>query len=469
MNFKCSFLLLLISFTVLFSSCEKEAYDPNKPQLSDEVLLLNQWIRTELNDIYLWADELPDLDPNYQEDPKQYFYNLRNAADRESWIVDDYDKHIARFQGISLSTGMSARPGLIDSTRVISIVEYVTPASPASQAGIIRGDIIISIDGQDLNKDNYYSLYGQTTASFAFADWDGTKLVPKGEQITLTAIELSKNPIVHHEVIEYQGKKMGYLVYTQFTAGKNGEWMEELDRVFEEFENAGVSDIIVDLRYNYGGSLDLSAYFASTLAPASAVSGQEVFVNMIWNDRYNKLWREYDLDEDGRADGEDSPQLVIKLRETEHNFNLPRIYFLSTESTASACESLMAGLYPYMDVIQIGTTTHGKPFGSVTIDDWRHDPKRHNWAMQPLVLKWANADGFTDFVNGIDPDILVEENLLYLEDFGSFDDPLLAKALEQISGVYPAKKSLKIQGDNFRPMPVIMENVVEMHITLPRN
>lgn len=468
MNFKGSSILLLIVFTLALFSCEKEAYDPNKPQLSEEVLILNNWIWKEMNDIYLWEDELPNLDPEYQEDPRQYFYDLLNIADIESWIVDDYDAHIARFQGVSTATGMSVRPGLLDSTRVVSIVLFVTPASPASEAGVKRGDIIITIDGQDLNKDNYYTLYGQTTASFGFADWDGTELIPKGEDISLTTIELSKNPIVHNEIIEYQGKKVGYMVYTQFTTGKTGEWLEELNMVFEKFKNAGVSDLVVDLRYNGGGSLDLSAYFASTLAPETYVRNEEIFVNMIWNDRYNQLWRDYDYDKDGKADGEDSPQLLIKLRATEVNFDLSTVYFLTTEGTASACESLMAGLYPYMDVVQIGSTTHGKPYGSVTIDDWRYETKRHNWAMQPIVLKWANADGFTDFVNGIDPDIFVEEHLLNLEAFGSLDEPLLAKALEQISGVNPMQKSLLLPVDNFNPLPVIPEKTVEMHISLDR-
>ena len=134
--------------------------------------------------------------------------------------------------------------------------------------------------------------------------------MPKGEEISITAIELNKNPIVHHEVIEYQGKKIGYMVYTQFTTGKTNEWRDELNRVFGEFRNAGVSDMVVDLRYNPGGSLDLSAYFASTLAPEAAVKDEGSICKIVWNDSYNAIWKEYDLDKDGAKDGEDSPQLV---------------------------------------------------------------------------------------------------------------------------------------------------------------
>ena len=170
--------------------------------------------------------------------------------------------------------------------------------------------------------------------------------------------------------------------------------------------------------------------------------------------------------DDGKADGENSSQLVIKMPESDVNLNLSTIYFLTTGGTASASESLMTGLYPYTDVVQIGITTYGKCYGSVTIDDWT-DPKRHNWAMQPIVLKYSNADGFTDFVNGIDPDFLIEDDLLYAEPFGSLDDPMLAMALEKISGVSPAKKGLRVNGSAFESLPELPNRMVERQISWP--
>jgi carboxyl-terminal processing protease len=466
MNLKGYAFPLLFAFTIILFSCEKEPFDPNKPDLSEEVLTLNNWIWGGMNDVYLWEDQIPNLDPEYQPDPQQYFYDLRYVDDKYSWIVDDHDVLIARFQGVSLSNGMSVHPGRIDSTRIISIVEYVTPGSPAEEAGIKRGEIIITIDGQSLTSDNYSALYYQTTANFEFGDWDSSQLVPKDKSISLTAIELNKNPIVHHELIEYQGKKVGYIVYTQFTTGRNGEWLEELNAVFAEFKSMGVTEMVVDLRYNPGGSLDLSAYIASTLAPESAVKNKEVFVNLVWNEGYTEFWKGYDFDDNGTVDGENSEQLIVKLPEAAFNLNLSTVYFLTTGSTASASESLMTGLYPYLDVVQIGTTSYGKCYGSITVDD-SADPKRHNWAMQPIVLKYANAEGFTDFVNGIDPDFLVEERLLYLEPFGSMNDPFLAKALEEITGVYPASmKSLEMVKDAFSPMPVEPNRMVERNISL---
>ena len=118
---------------------------------------------------------------------------------------------------------------------------------------------------------------------------------------------------------------------------------------------------------------------------------------------------------------------------------MDKVYFLTARGTASASELLMTSLYPYMDVVQIGETTVGKCYASIILDD-DEDPKRHNWAIMPLVMKYANAQGFTDFVDGIDPDVEVRDNLLYAVPFGDLSDPLLATALEQISGVSPSLK-----------------------------
>ena len=399
---------LLIAVLTLYS-CER---GPEKPDLSEETLILNYWIWEGMNDVYLWEQYIPDLDPEYETDPEAYFYKLLYEEDRNSWIVDDYEELVAMFDGIELATGVSARPGLLGESQVISIVEYVTPDTPGADSGIVRGDIIVAIDGQTLNSENYYQLYYQNTATLEFGDWNGTTVVPNGKKVTLTAEVLNQNPVIHDEVIDYQGTKIGYFAFVQFTNGQTGEWLEELNRVFDDFLAAGVTEVVVDLRYNRGGSLDLSAYIASTLAPASVMQNNEIYMKLIWNDGYNKFWKEYDLDDDGKPDGEDSEQLVVKFPDSDKNLGLSRVYFLTTDITASASESLMTGLYPYTEVVHIGDTTYGKCYASITIDDFE-DPKRHNWAMQPLVLKYANASGFTDFVDGIAPDHLLVENLLY--------------------------------------------------------
>jgi carboxyl-terminal processing protease len=245
---------------------------------------------------------------------------------------------------------MSVYPQMYTQTQVVAFVEYVVPGTPAADSGIQRGDIILTIDGQTLTQDNYYSLYYQTTATFGFGEWDGSSINPNGREITLNASVQRLNPVLYDEVIEYQGKKIGYLVYTQFTYGENNEWLDDLNAVFENFKSEGVSDVVMDLRYNPGGDLMLTSYIASTLAPAAAVQDSAIFINMVWNDRYNQYWADSDLDNDGRADGQESEQLRFRMPRSEVNLDLSQVYFLTTGGSASASESLMVGLYPYMDV-----------------------------------------------------------------------------------------------------------------------
>ncbi len=463
-----NFVLLAIAVMglTIITACEKEKENDNGNELPKETLILNNWIWEGMNEVYLWEAYIPDINWRAEPDTEAFFYKLLFEEDHNSWIVDDYEALAAMFDGVETATGMSADPALYTENQVVYFVEFVTPDSPAADSGIARGDIIYTVDGAILTKDNYRDLYYQTTATFGFADWDGVALVPNGTEISLTAIELNQNPVIYDEVIDYQGQKIGYLVYTQFTIGQQGEWLDELNRVFEDFKLAGVSDIVVDLRYNPGGNLDLSAYIAASLAPVDVMEDTAVFVDLVWNDLYSNYWAGADLDQNGQPDGLESSQLRIRLPQSDLNLNLLTAYFLTTGGTASASESLMSGLYPYMDVVQIGTTTYGKPYGSATIDDWE-EPKRHNWAMQPIIFKYSNAEGFTDFVNGIAPDYVVEDNLLYALPFGSLEDPLLAKALEEITGVSPlAKKSIGPE-THFRSIPRPRKPVEEWRVELP--
>lgn len=467
-----SIFYISLGITLLLSGCKKDDPDPDpdpnpEPGLPEETLLLNNWIWEGMNDLYLWEEFLPDLDPKNEENPEEFFYKLLYRDDRDSWITDDYQALLDMFDGVELATGMSADHRYTDETRsrVVSLIEYVTPNSPAADSGITRGDMIISIDGKSLTGENILNLYSQTTASFGFGSFDGVNLIPDGREITLTRVELNQNPFHYHEVIDYQGDKIGYYVYTSFVPGPNDEWMTEISTVLAEFKSAGVSDVVIDLRYNGGGYGYVAEQMASVLAPKSAVTNNSIFSKQIWNDGFTQYWKEADLDQDGKADGEESWRLISRFPETDVNLNLSTLYFLTTRKTASASEMLMVGLYPYVDVIQIGTTTYGKCYGSVTIDDWE-TPKRHNWAMQPIVLKYANADGYTDFVNGLNPDYVVEDYLLNAAPFGSADDPLLAKALELITGNAPeVKKSVSTQKDLER-IPVPGKQIPELKMDL---
>ena len=106
---------------------------------------------------------------------------------------------------------------------------------------------------------------------------------------------------------------------------------------------------------------------------------------------------------------------------------------LTSGTTASASELVINGLKPYMDVVVIGENTFGKFYGSYLLYD-QNDPPKHNWAIAPVVLKYANANGVTDFANGISPDIYLQDDLLKATSFGDEADQMLATAIAFLNG-----------------------------------
>ncbi|MDD4010234.1 MAG: S41 family peptidase, partial [Fermentimonas sp.] len=126
-----------------------------------------------------------------------------------------------------------------------------------------------------------------------------------------------------------------------------------------------------------------------------------------------------------------------------------RLYVLTSGWTASASEFIINGLKPYMDVILIGETTYGKNVGSITLYE-ENDPK-NKWGMQPIVVKFANSLGFSDFTAGFAPNYEVDEfENLYLYEFGDSNDPLLGTALSNITGKTSFTRSASAISTPFR-------------------
>ena len=142
---------------------------------------------------------------------------------------------------------------------------------------------------------------------------------------------------------------------------------------------------------------------------------------------------------------ENNPESLLnrftnKLNNNESLFslNLDRVFVLTSARTASASELLINGLDPYIDVIHIGDFTVGKNQGSITVYDYINDSRdknpNHMYAMQPIVLKIGNVAGYTDFPDGLEPDIFIKESLLNPGILGDIEEPLLKIAIDQISG-----------------------------------
>ena len=425
---KIKLLFAAILVGTMFTACFKD--------MDDEVghastLDIQDFIYRGLNYFYLYKSEIPQLadDAFASQDelnnflrtfnsPESLFENLLAPEDRFSFLISDYRVLENLLDGITLHNGMEFGLVQIQSTgEIFGIVRYVLPNTSADENGVQRGMIFNSIDGQNLSESNYSELLSQTSYSIGLANLNGNDLEPTGETIALVKQQYTENPIYIQKVFTMNGHKIGYLMYNAFTA----EFDDQLNAVFADFKAQGVTDLILDERYNGGGSIET----ANDLS--SMITGQfngELFITQVYNENFEPEERLFNNKTGSGA--------------TINHLNLNQVYILTTASSASASELVISGLMPYIDVVQIGDVTTGKYQGSIIVYDSPDFTKQnvnlgHRYAMLPLILKSVNANGFTDYANGIEPDIFVQENYLNYGVLGEPDEPLLAAALAEIT------------------------------------
>lgn len=426
MKIRKIFLVALLTGT-LFISCFKD--------MDDEVgyastLDVQNFIYRGLNHFYLYKSEIPELandaftsggDLNTflssHNTPESLFEDLLAPEDRFSFLANDYRILENGLDGISLHNGMEFGLIQIPATgEIFGYVRYVLPNSSAQENGVERGMIFNSIDGQTFTESNYGTLLSATSYSIGLATLNGTELVPTGESIALTKGQYTENPVYIHKVLQVNGQKIGYLMYNAFTSDFDGQ----LNAAFANFKAEGITDLVLDVRYNGGGSIET----ANDLS--SMITGQfegKLFITQVYNENFESEERFFNNQ--------------IGTGGAINSLNLGRVFVLTTSSSASASELVISALMPYIDVVQIGDVTTGKFQGSTVVYDSPDFSKinvslGHRYAMLPLILKSVNADGFTDYADGIAPDILLKEDYTHLGILGEPEEPLLAMALSEI-------------------------------------
>lgn len=432
-------IVFILSSVLFFSSCQDDLDDRIFPA---DTKSLNNFIWNAMNIFYLYKGNSPDLGDNrfssneaYNEflegfnKPEDLFNHLKAEQDRFSIIVSDFRELENALNGIRLDNGM--RFGLVldtESAQVYGYIRYVVPGSFADQVGLERGMIFNRIDGQTLNEDtNFNALFSPEVYTVGFAEFINGELTATNQEIQLIKSETTENPLHYQEVLEFGSTKVGYLVMNNFRRNFDNQ----LNDVFGEFKTEGINELVLDLRYNGGGDL------RTAIDLSSMITGQftgDLFINQIFNNNFDNSSANFT--EKNRND--------VNL----NTLNLDRLYVLTTSSTASASEVVILGLAPYIDVIQIGTTTVGKFEASTTLYDSPNFRRQeasihHNYALQPIIFKLTNANNNGGNSEGLVPQIEIQEEFEDLKQFGDTSETLLNQALIEIGVI--SERENKIQ------------------------
>ncbi len=417
MKIRPLFFLLVGIMLAAVAACNSS----NKSDESEKTQSTKEWIYEVMSSYYFWNEEVHGKVPTEGVEPSKYFGSLLVEEDSWSYITDNYASLAAEMiSGTPVSMGFEPTLALYDQNKVMAIVTYVYPNSPAQREGLKRGDIIISINNELININNYDKVYTLSSYTAETADFDyvNNTLVPTGNKYNLTAEVVVSDPSIAHSIIQNNGKKIGYYAYTAFITGKKGEYIESMNNIFAHFKQEGIDELIVDLRYNAGGDVYAAQVLASLIAPETVANQEEKLIDLVFNDLYSQWLAEH------KPEG-----TYYKYIPTHNNLNLDRAYFLTTDGSASASELTIIGLQPYMDVRIVGEPTYGKYTGMYVFAD-----SKEEWAMLPVCMKYANADGYTDFVNGIPVDVAVEDDWLNFVELGSPKDNMIVAVLNDIDG-----------------------------------
>ena len=451
--------------TLLFASCTSPGYPGidtphyNGNTSTDRTII--SYIDQRLAEEYYWLDEVKEKSHNFNRNVKWENY-LDNSLRLLNTNLDDgyvnnkgqrtfysYIREISsntRADVTGFGIGLHYTIATIDQDngRYGFVVEKTYPDSPAEEAGVLRGDVITMIAGSYITPDNYYNHFMSIENSSVSELKLKLRRQSDGEvyDVTLHKGTYPKTPVIHSEVIEYEETKIGYLVYTDF----NAEYDNDMLNTIREMSAEGISEFILDLRCNKGGSINSAVKLCSAVLP-NRYNG-----NLLYRiERNSKNSR---MDRFSEFYVEDAGEIL----------NLENITVICSGYSASASELVIMGLRGLdIPVTLIGSTTEGKNCG---MDVTRRTLEGKILEFAPITFMCFNAKGVCDWGDGIIPDIDItqESNETGVSDkyypmprtaWGDYNhDIALAVAVAKITGKNISQSATRASANNPYVTPV---------------
>lgn len=387
----------------------------------------DRWIDDTMRVWYYWKQDIPHTnDLNYFSPPFEFFASVLSEQDGKDGqpfsTIDSLDAPATRgVPSTDYGYGFQYTTNHVEDndTALYARLLYVSPDSPAGEAGLERGDWILEMDGEPITENNYSRLNGGEGITLTVGYYDAAQdtILAYAEPQTLApARTFYDNPVHYRNVYVSGSKRVGYLVYNHFTGGltENGtEYDDDLREAFSYFATEQVNEFVLDLRYNNGGQLSCASLLCAMLAPSSALGQTLAYLEF------------------NESIGEQEMVFDESLIQGGANLNLSRLYVLTSTETASASEMLINCLKPYMEVVLVGGTTVGKNVASRAFVN-----EELMLEMRPIVCKLYNADRESEYAEGFTADVSVDENgdMARFLPFGNPDELMLYTALNLING-----------------------------------
>jgi len=485
-SWRCTFQFLAGTTILLYGGACKKSEPVNEPINPDQQQIISNLdsIYLYAKQIYLWNDQLPEHD---KFNPERFYntetngltaykneifaftrlalnpatgkaYELNVTAPllpRYSTIIERNAVTIQRKKN-EVSQLREANPfglSLYQNDSAISIL-YVDQNSPAGKSGLRRGDRITGINDQAISPSAFTGLWKNAIQN-SFVKLTVTNVTGESRQVRLTGTYYEQNPVLKHVVLNSGERKIGFIAYNSFT--DEGNSSRFLTPVFTEFSQKGISELIIDLRYNGGGYQNTAVYFANQICPPKAKGA------VMFTEHYNQMMQQGKaeiLSKQLLRDSNNEPFYIDGRLATLYDIDysvgantvtfdtnnglahINKIYFIVSDQTASASELLINVLKPYVDVKLIGVSasgqqqvrTYGKPVGFFDIDIDKYE-------LYVAMYQNKNASGEGDYYDGFLADYSTVDDPTH--DFGAIDDPAIQIALR--SSVAASRASARVQ------------------------